>query len=242
MSRPCRSYCQSTSLCSTMIVVRTVPGTKLNAALAGAVVAFQTDFSDMSTGDAWSVLVRGFAHELTTTTISGKPSSSGCGRGPTTAATTGSFAREPDRDWPPPALSVVAFRSAVSISRPGSGLPIGDRRHRPWPLSGRTVDEREPHHVSYFLAPATRPSYWRGTVDLVPNHFSEVPSLLRTMTKCSLVIARCSPPDRHGYLSLGTNADYTASLIGRADRNHRPKSAHRPAQSLFPRTFASSPR
>jgi acyl-CoA hydrolase len=71
-------------------------------------------------------------------------------------------------------------------------------------------------HVSYFLSPATRPSYWRGTVDLVPNHFSEVPSLLRTMTNCSLVIARCSPPDRHGYLSLGTNADYTASLIGRA--------------------------
>jgi acyl-CoA hydrolase len=71
-------------------------------------------------------------------------------------------------------------------------------------------------HVSYFLAPATRPSYWRGMVDLIPNHFSEVPSLLTTMTKCSLVIARCSPPDRHGYLSLGTNADYTASMIGRA--------------------------
>ncbi|HLY81801.1 MAG TPA: acetyl-CoA hydrolase/transferase C-terminal domain-containing protein, partial [Acidimicrobiales bacterium] len=71
-------------------------------------------------------------------------------------------------------------------------------------------------HVSYFLGPATRPSYWRGTVELVPNHFSEVPSLLRATTKCSLVIARCSPPDRHGYLSLGTNADYTASLIGRA--------------------------
>ena len=47
------------------IVVRTVPGTKLNAALAGAVVAFQTDFSDTSTGNAWSVLVRGMAHELT---------------------------------------------------------------------------------------------------------------------------------------------------------------------------------
>ena len=47
------------------VVVRTVPGTKLNAALAGAVVAFQTDFSDTITGDGWSVLVRGFAHELT---------------------------------------------------------------------------------------------------------------------------------------------------------------------------------
>ncbi|GAC1599069.1 MAG: acetyl-CoA hydrolase/transferase C-terminal domain-containing protein [Acidimicrobiales bacterium] len=71
-------------------------------------------------------------------------------------------------------------------------------------------------HVSYFLSPATRPSYWRGTVDLVPNHFSEVPGLLAHTTKCSLVIARCSPPDRHGYVSLGTNADYTAGLIGRA--------------------------
>jgi acyl-CoA hydrolase len=70
-------------------------------------------------------------------------------------------------------------------------------------------------HVSYFLSPATRAAYWAGTVDLVPNHFSEVPQLLLRDTKCSLVIARCSPPDRHGYVSLGTNADYTASLIGR---------------------------
>src|SRR6202023_3188690 len=44
----------------------------------------------------------------------------------------------------------------------------------------------------------------------------EVPSILRRSTKCSLVIARSAPPDRHGYFSLGTNADYTASLIGRA--------------------------
>jgi acyl-CoA hydrolase len=71
-------------------------------------------------------------------------------------------------------------------------------------------------HVSYFLSPATRPSYWAGAVALVPNHFSEVPALLRRTTGCSLVLARVAPPDRHGYFSLGTNADYTASLIGRA--------------------------
>ena len=70
-------------------------------------------------------------------------------------------------------------------------------------------------HVSYFLSEANRAAYWAGTVDLVPNHFSEVPQLLRRTTKCSLVLARVSPPDRHGYFSLGTNADYTASLIGR---------------------------
>ncbi len=71
-------------------------------------------------------------------------------------------------------------------------------------------------HVSYFLSPATRPAWWAGTIDLVPAHFSEVPIILRRSTRCSLVIARCSPPDRHGYVSLGTNADYVASLIGLA--------------------------
>jgi len=70
-------------------------------------------------------------------------------------------------------------------------------------------------HVSYFLSPVTRPAYWAGQVDLVPNHFSEMPHLLRTATRCSLVLAAASPPDRHGYFSLGTNAEYVATLIGR---------------------------
>jgi uncharacterized protein len=48
------------------VVFRTVPGTKLDAATAGAVVAFEAD--DHGTADApggWSVLVRGIARELT---------------------------------------------------------------------------------------------------------------------------------------------------------------------------------
>jgi acyl-CoA hydrolase len=80
-------------------------------------------------------------------------------------------------------------------------------------------------HVSYFLTPVTRPAYWAGRCDLVPNHFSEMPRLLQTATKCSLVLAAVSPPDRHGYFSLGTNAEYVAALIGRApffvEVNHR---------------------
>jgi acyl-CoA hydrolase len=71
-------------------------------------------------------------------------------------------------------------------------------------------------HVSYFLSHVTRPAYWAGQCELVPNHFSEIPHLLRTETKCSLVVAAVSPPDRHGYFSLGTTADYTAALIGKA--------------------------
>lgn len=69
-------------------------------------------------------------------------------------------------------------------------------------------------HVSYFLGPGSRQAYWNGTCDLVPAHFSEVPRLLRETTGHHLVLASASPPDRHGYFSLGTNADYVASFIG----------------------------
>ncbi len=71
-------------------------------------------------------------------------------------------------------------------------------------------------HVSYFLSAVTRPAFASGGCDLVPAHFSEMPLLLARETRQSLVLAAASPPDRHGYVSLGTNADYTARFIGRA--------------------------
>jgi len=50
------------------IVFRTVPGTKLDAATAGAVVAFEADsYGPVPSTGGWSVLVRGVAHELTET-------------------------------------------------------------------------------------------------------------------------------------------------------------------------------
>lgn len=69
-------------------------------------------------------------------------------------------------------------------------------------------------HVSYFLSHVTREPFHAGTVDLVPGHFSEMPLLLRQLDGPMLVVASVSPPDAHGYFTLGTNADYTASLIG----------------------------
>ncbi len=70
-------------------------------------------------------------------------------------------------------------------------------------------------HVSYFLSSATREAYACGCCDLVPNHFSEMPQLLRQSTSRPIVLAAASPPDAHGLFSLGTNADYVAPLIGR---------------------------
>lgn len=70
-------------------------------------------------------------------------------------------------------------------------------------------------HVSYFLSSVTRPHFHAGTLDLVPCHFSEVPRLLERLPGPKLVVAAVSPPDQHGYVSLGTNADYTAAFIGK---------------------------
>jgi acyl-CoA hydrolase len=85
-------------------------------------------------------------------------------------------------------------------------------------------------HVSWFLSPANREAFHKDTCDLVPNNFSEVPALMRRTTRCSLVLAAVSAPDRHGYFSLGTHADYVAPLIGEVpffvEVNHRMPRTH----------------
>jgi acyl-CoA hydrolase len=86
-------------------------------------------------------------------------------------------------------------------------------RDRPY-LHGEYGDRLR--HVSYFLSHVTRPCFQAGTVDLVPNHFSEVFNHMSRRAHDPLVIACAAPPDRHGYFSLGVSADYTSSFIGRA--------------------------
>jgi acyl-CoA hydrolase len=83
---------------------------------------------------------------------------------------------------------------------------------RPY-LDGRYGDGLR--HVSYFLSHVTREHYHSGGIDLVPAHFSEVPIVLRHNCDRPLILAAASPPDRHGYFSLGTNADYVAPFLGR---------------------------
>ena len=80
-------------------------------------------------------------------------------------------------------------------------------------LDGRHGDRLR--HISYFLSSVTRRHYHDGGVDLVPAHFSELPYMLRHNCDRPLLLAAASPPARHGYFSLGTNADYVAPFIGR---------------------------
>src|SRR5215217_6394801 len=102
-------------------------------------------------------------------------------------------------------------------------FPYRERRYMHGAFSGL-------RHVSWFLSPANREAFHKDTCDLVPNNFSKVPALMWHTTGCALVLAAVSPPDRHGYFSLGTHADYVAALIGEApffgEVNHRTPRTH----------------
>lgn len=69
-------------------------------------------------------------------------------------------------------------------------------------------------HISYFLSGATRKAFADGTIELMPNNFHDVPRLLKTTTKMSMVLAVASPMDENGYFSLGTQADCVSEFIG----------------------------
>lgn len=84
---------------------------------------------------------------------------------------------------------------------------LRDRRYLHGEFAGKL------DHVSWFLSHITRPAFHEGGLHFAPANFSEVPQLL-IEKRPAVVLAAVSPPDEHGYFSLGVSADYTASMIG----------------------------
>lgn len=108
-------------------------------------------------------------------------------------------------------------RTVVDAIEAGAPALEGVRLHQMLPMRPRPYIEGEVdglRHVSWFLSPQSRASFHRGDCDLIPNNFSEIPVLMRRTLEDPLVIAAVSPPDAHGYFSLGLHAEYTAAMIG----------------------------
>ena len=60
-------------------------------------------------------------------------------------------------------------------------------------------------HRAYFVGPADRAQVNAGEADYVPCHLSEIPRILREMDPpLDAALLMVAPPDRHGFLSLGT--------------------------------------
>jgi acyl-CoA hydrolase len=101
--------------------------------------------------------------------------------------------------------AIEAAAGALSDVRIHQMLPVHDRPY----FHGAHPGLR---HVSWFLSPHLREPFRSGQCDLIPNNFSDVPHLMRTATKSSLMLTSASLPDDHGFFSLGADAEYVAAL------------------------------
>ena len=104
--------------------------------------------------------------------------------------------------------AIEAAAGQLERVRVHQALAVHDRPHHAGAFGDRL------RHVSYFLTAKTREHHERGTVDLMPNDLSGIPRILRTQTTDPLLLASVSPPDAHGFVSLGTCAIYGAALLG----------------------------
>lgn len=147
-------------------------------------------------------------------------------------------ARYPDR--------VGTLESAIRAIRPGQRVLVGSGAAEPsrlvealvehgTHLSGNEivhlltlgpapyVDPGLQHrfrHTAFFIGRNVREAVGEGRADFMPVFLSEIPSLI-TMKRVPIDVAiiQVSPPDRHGYVSLGVSVDIvraaveTASLV-----------------------------
>ncbi|MFN8574181.1 MAG: acetyl-CoA hydrolase/transferase C-terminal domain-containing protein [Gemmatimonadaceae bacterium] len=71
--------------------------------------------------------------------------------------------------------------------------------------------------VSLFCGPALRDPVAEGRADFVPVFLSDIPSLfLAGVIVLDVAIVQVSPPDRHGYCSLGTSVDAARAAVDTA--------------------------
>ncbi len=77
--------------------------------------------------------------------------------------------------------------------------------------------EKHFRHNGFFLGGYTRTACAEGRADITPVYFSKEPELLRTNCKPDVALVQVTPPDAHGYVSLGISVDYTMEAVKQAE-------------------------
>ncbi len=79
--------------------------------------------------------------------------------------------------------------------------------------------EKSFRHNGFFLGSNTRKHVNEGRADFMPIFLSEIPALIRhnTKHKVNVVLIQVSPPDAHGFCSLGVSVDCTKAATEVAD-------------------------
>ena len=69
-------------------------------------------------------------------------------------------------------------------------------------------------HAAFFIGPNTRQAVQEGRADFIPVFLSEVPKLIRSRrVRIDVALIQVSPPDRHGYVSLGVSVDIVRAAV-----------------------------
>lgn len=72
-------------------------------------------------------------------------------------------------------------------------------------------------HNSFFVGNSTRDAVNKGLADYTPIFLSQVPNLFtRGLVTVDVALIQVSPPDEHGYMSLGVSVDITKAAIEHA--------------------------
>lgn len=78
--------------------------------------------------------------------------------------------------------------------------------------------ERRFRHTAFFIGPNVRQAVHEGRADFMPIFLSEIPQLIRSRRmRIDVALIRVSPPDRHGYMSLGVSVDVVRAAVEAAD-------------------------
>lgn len=73
-------------------------------------------------------------------------------------------------------------------------------------------------HVAFFIGPNVREAVQSGRADFMPVFLSEIPQLIRSRrVRIDAALIQVSPPDEHGYVSLGVSVDIVRAAVEMAD-------------------------
>jgi acyl-CoA hydrolase len=70
------------------------------------------------------------------------------------------------------------------------------------------------HHLALFVGPNARQAVAEGRADYLPVFLSEIPALFRSgRLPIDVALVQVSPPDRHGFCSLGVSVDASRAAV-----------------------------
>lgn len=112
-----------------------------------------------------------------------------------------------------PRALVAALARRDDVTEPirvGHVLLLGDDPFREGAASGSF------RHHAWFVGPADRKAVGEGRADYVPVHLHQIPEVIRQGPMLDAALLSASPPDEHGFMSLGVEVMTARAALQRA--------------------------